>query len=171
MRTSQKILKIIRKIHLYLGVFIAPALLFFSFTGAVQTFNLHENTPGSSYTPSRWLVVLGQLHKKQTTVVPVRKARPSLPSGADPQGAKGSLNDSRPGPSAQTPAQTKSGAETPASAANRHLPMKVFFLLVAVGLTVSVLTGIYMAWKYTRPWLVIGLLLAGVVVPCALLGF
>jgi hypothetical protein len=77
MKTSQKILKLSRKIHLYIGIFIAPALLFFSFTGAVQTFNLHETTPGSAYTPPKWLVTLGQLHKKQTTIAPVRKPRPA----------------------------------------------------------------------------------------------
>jgi hypothetical protein len=171
MRTSQKILKLFRKIHLYIGVFIAPALLFFAFTGAIQTFNLHEPTPGSSYTPPRWLVVLGQLHKKQTTVVPVRKSKPPSASGDSARGTQGPPTDSHSSPSPQNPAPIKKGIEAPAPAGNRHLPMKVFFLSVAMGLTVSVLTGIYMAWKYTRPWLVIGLLLAGAVVPYMLLGF
>ena len=49
--------------------------------------------------------------------------------------------------------------------------MKIFFLLVAIGLAGSTLTGVYMAWKYTRPLLVISLLLAGVIVPCALFQF
>jgi hypothetical protein len=49
--------------------------------------------------------------------------------------------------------------------------MKIFFLLVAIGLAVSTLTGIYMAWKYAGPLLVISLLLAGIVAPCVLLRF
>jgi uncharacterized iron-regulated membrane protein len=168
MQSSQKILKLSRKIHLYVGVFIAPALLFFSFTGAVQTFNLHETTQGSSYTPPKWLMVLGQLHKKQTTVVPVRKMKPASASG---DGGQGAPDGSHAGASPQNPAQARKGVEAPAPTANHHLPMKVFFLLVAVGLAVSTLTGIYMTWRYARSWLVIALLLAGIIVPCVLLAF
>jgi len=37
MSASHKLLKYLRLLHLYTGVFIAPALLFFAFTGALQT--------------------------------------------------------------------------------------------------------------------------------------
>jgi len=48
--------------------------------------------------------------------------------------------------------------------------MKIFFLLVAMGLFFSTLTGLYMAYRYSRnPLLVSGLLLAGVVLPLLLL--
>src|ERR1700744_1811463 len=77
MSTSHAALKFLRKLHLYIGVFISPALLFFAFTGALQTFSLHETTQGSSYKPPTWAVKLGQLHKKQTLEVPVRKPRPA----------------------------------------------------------------------------------------------
>jgi hypothetical protein len=76
MSSSHTILKYTRLVHLYLGVFIAPALLFFAFTGALQTFSLHETTRGSSYKPPAWAVMLGQIHKKQTPIVPVRKLPP-----------------------------------------------------------------------------------------------
>jgi hypothetical protein len=49
--------------------------------------------------------------------------------------------------------------------------MKIFFLLVAVGLAISTLTGIYMAFKYDHTLVVIGLLISGIVVPSVLLGF
>ena len=62
-----------RLVHLYLGIFTAPALIFFAFTGALQTFSLHETTRGSAYKPPAWAVTLGQIHKKQTPVVPVRR--------------------------------------------------------------------------------------------------
>src|ERR1700722_6393355 len=87
MSTSHAILKLLRKLHLYIGVFIAPALLFFAFTGALQTFSLHETTQGSSYKPPAWLATLAQLHKKQTTTVPVRRPRPAFGDG--PAGGKG----------------------------------------------------------------------------------
>src|ERR1700744_2862455 len=76
MSSSHTLLKYLRLIHLYIGVFITPAILFFAFTGALQTFSLHETTRGSSYKPPAWAVVLGQIHKKQTPILPVRKAPP-----------------------------------------------------------------------------------------------
>src|ERR1700757_615591 len=77
MSSAHKLLKSLRLIHLYIGVFIAPALLFFAFTGALQTFSLHETTRGSSYKPPAWAVMLGQIHKKQTPIVPIRKPAPA----------------------------------------------------------------------------------------------
>jgi hypothetical protein len=168
MRTSQKIRKVLRKIHLYVGIFITPALLFFSFTGALQTFNLHESTPGSSYTPPKWLIALGQLHKKQTTASPAKKSRPTAAPG---ESAQGPSPDSRPGSSGQNPAQSARSVAASTPATSRHLPMKIFFLLVAVGLAISTLTGIYMAFKYDHTLVVIGLLISGIVVPSVLLGF
>ena len=76
MSKSHVFLKNIRLIHLYFGVFITPALIFFAVTGALQTFSLHETTRGSSYKPPAWIATLAQVHKKQTTVVPVRKLPP-----------------------------------------------------------------------------------------------
>jgi hypothetical protein len=168
MKTSQKILRLLRKIHLCVGLFTAPALLFFSFTGAMQTFSLHETSPGSSYTPPKWLVALGQLHKKQTTIVPVRNTKPVTASS---DAMQSSIADSRPGRPAENPAQSRKSADAPSLVGNRHLPMKIFFVLVATGLAVSTLSGIFMAWKSTRPLLVMSLLAAGAVVPCLLLAF
>ncbi len=51
MSSSHTFLRYTRLVHLYIGVFIAPALLFFALTGALQTFSLHETTRGSSYKP------------------------------------------------------------------------------------------------------------------------
>ena len=53
----------------------------------------------------------------------------------------------------------------------RHpLPLKIFFLLVSIGLVTSSLTGIYMTFLYKRnAGVIIGLLAAGIVVPIVLL--
>jgi len=157
MPTTAATLKFIRQTHLYAGVFIAPALLFFAFTGALQTFSLHETTPGSAYRPPAWVVRLSQLHKNQTIAVPLRK----LPPAADtPQGAK---------PANAAPAKAP---DVTAPKPKTHLPMKIFFLLVAIGLMTSTLTGLYMAYRYSRSWIAItGLLLAGIAIPLLLLGF
>jgi hypothetical protein len=142
MSSSHKILKVARQIHLYIGIFISPAILFFAITGALQTFSLHETTRGSDYKPPTWIATLAQLHKKQTTTVPVKHADASTPQ-----------------PSPEPPQKS-------------HLPMKIFFLLVAIGLFISTLTGIYMSYRFTRNKLVVtALLLAGIIVPLLLLPF
>jgi hypothetical protein len=144
-------LKTVRLGHHYLGVFLAPAILFFTFTGALQAFSFHESTTGSSYKPANWIVVLAQIHKKQTTQLPAHK----------------------PQPPASSPAGTSSSPETtvsPAQATNRAvhhpLPLKMFFLIVCVGLSASTATGLYMSYKYSRKKLLLAILfLAGIVVP------
>ncbi len=155
MSRSHTFLKYVRLIHLYLGVFITPALIFFAFTGAMQTFSLHETTRGSSYKPPAWIVTLGQLHKKQTTVVPVRKLPP-------PEKAATPVDKSRPdtaGPAQPSPAVPKP----------HTLPLKLFFLLVSIGLFTSTITGLYMSYKYIRNRvLVTAVLLAGIVIPAIL---
>ena len=57
-----------------------------------------------------------------------------------------------------------------AQAAHGSLPLKIFFLLVSVGLFISTFSGLYMSYKYSRSKLLVGiLLLAGIVVPIVLI--
>ncbi len=166
MPASRTFLKYTRVTHLYLGVFIAPALLFFAFTGALQTFSLHETTRGSNYKPPAWAVTLGQIHKKQTTVVPVRKP-PTPEKSADriatTPGAAASA--AQPGTSIPAP----SSAPVPAPRTHNAMPLKVFFLLVAIGLFVSTFSGLYMSYKYLHNKLLVTVILvAGIVLPVIL---
>jgi len=62
MSSSHTVLKYLRLIHLCIGVFIAPALLFFAFTGALQTFSLHETTRGSSVSIGLFVSTLSGLY-------------------------------------------------------------------------------------------------------------
>jgi outer membrane biosynthesis protein TonB len=173
MSSSHTFLKYIRLIHLYLGVFTTPALLFFAFTGALQTFSLHETTRGSSYKPPAWAVTLGQIHKKQTTVVPVRRLpppdkpsdRPDKPSDKPATDKSQSVSSA---PAQPAPNAPKS-PEVPAPKPHNALPLKIFFLLVAIGLFVSTLTGLYMSYKYIRNWtLITAILIVGIVIPILL---
>jgi hypothetical protein len=162
MSSSHTLLKSTRLIHLYIGVFIAPALLFFAFTGALQTFSLHETTRGSSYKPPAWAVTLAQIHKKQTPVVPARKtpAPEKSPDNAAPDKSQ-TLDPATPQP-APTPKSAGSTMPRPHNA----LPLKIFFLLVAIGLFTSTLSGLYMSYKYLRNrMLVTAILVVGIVVP------
>jgi hypothetical protein len=147
------LLKLLRQTHLYVGVFIAPAILFFAFTGSLQTFSLHETTPGSAYKPPAWIVTLAQLHKDQTIIVPARKLHPA--------------------PANKPIATDKPAAPKPPDAPQKtHLAMKIFFLLVAISLFTSTLTGITMSYKYNRnKFVVTGLLLAGIIIPLILTRF
>ena len=153
MSASHTFLKLARQLHLYIGVFIAPAVLFFAFTGGLQVFGLHETSRSSDYKPPAWLAVAGQLHKKQTDVMPVRKPRPveAAPSSSP----------------ANAPSPVKPDA--PAVPIRHPLPLKIFSTFVSLGLFVSTLLGLYMAYRYTRKHMLIStLLILGTVVPIAL---
>ena len=156
MTSSHKILKVARQVHLYIGIFISPAILFFALTGALQTFSLHETSRGSDYKPPTWIVTLAQLHKKQTTTIPVRKLRLAADS-----------------PKPDTPKPEKAAVpQAPEPPQKSHLPMKIFFLLVAIGLFTSTLTGITMSYMFVRNKLVVtALLVAGILIPLLLLRF
>ncbi len=176
MSTTHRILKLSRVIHLYLGVFMVPALLFFGITGGLQTFSLHETTRGSSYTPPAWLATLALLHKKQTTVAPVRRPRPPETAATIAAAAAATFPTRSParGASAARPAASPARPDERDGGRPKKnlLPMKIFFALVSISLCVSTLTGLYLAYRYSRkPMLVTGILVAGVVVPLLLLLF
>lgn len=76
----------IRLIHFYLGVFFAPLIIFFAFTGTLQVLKLHESyrdTPGSQ---GDWIAWFGQFHKEQAwippKVAPAKAAPPKAPAGS-----------------------------------------------------------------------------------------
>jgi len=172
MPMSASTLKVIRQIHLYIGIFVAPALLFFAFTGALQTFRLHETTQGSSYKPAAWMVTLGQLHKNQTTDAPVRKPRPADDATKAEKPASDAPRHNKAAVSAPGPAPASMPADPLVSKAKTHLAMKLFFLLVAIGLFTSTLSGIAMAYKYNRnKFVVAGLFIAGILIPLLLTRF
>ncbi|HVG26819.1 MAG TPA: hypothetical protein VM865_04360 [Acidobacteriaceae bacterium] len=155
MSNSASLLRLVRTIHLYFGVFIAPALLFFAITGAIQTLSLHE-AAGTDYKAPALLAELGQLHKKQTTEFP---KRPAQPEGARP-----------PAPAAAKPPTPALPPVTLAGKQKQHLPMKLFFLAVSLGLFTSVLTGLFMSYKYARnKSLVTAALITGALLPLLLL--
>jgi hypothetical protein len=154
MRTQAKILKAVRLLHLYLGIFIAPALLFFAISGPLLTFSFHSSVKGSSYKPARWIVVMSQLHKKQTVELPQRKGQSPVPAAAG-----------TPQPAVTPVPRT----QTNDSAPHNPLPLKIFFLIVSAGLAASTVSGLYMSYKYSRNKLPAAVfLLLGIVVPIVL---
>ena len=217
--SSTSLLRIFRITHLYFGVFITPALLFFALTGALQSFGLHEtNRDHPNYKPAQWIAVLAQIHKKQTAVLPVRKPQPGAekapalnpappdatpheghgqhdgqapgeaaapsvtPSAAkaEPQPRLETSSQPRPEPKSQPVSQPRVEAPSqpvpapPASPARTRnpVPLRVFFVLVCLGLFTSTITGLYMSYKYVRNTRLVTLtLIAGIVIPPLLLLF
>lgn len=144
-------LKNIRLLHYYLGLFFSPALLLFTFSGALQTFNLHQANARTGYLPPTWVIEMAQIHKKQTMSLPKEKTKPAPPE-----------SDAR---DTVAPKKASSSASGKSS-----LPLKCFVLVMSVGLMATTLLGIYMAFRYGRnPLLVWGLLIAGTLLPAALL--
>ncbi len=119
-------IKVMRSIHLYLGVFFTPLLLFFILTGSLQTFNLHEKHKTDSYQPPAIIKSLSDVHKDQ---------------------------------------RWTSGDVKPESSK----PFRWLVLLMAVGLIVSAILGVIMAFKYTKAWAVWACLFGGTVIPCIFL--
>lgn len=161
---THRLLKAFRTLHLYLGVFTAPALLFFAITGGLQSFGLHETSRDGSYRAPMWLQSVAHLHKKQSLDVPVRKAPPPRAgAGAGDPAAR----------AAAAPAGADARAKAAAPAPQRNLlPMKIYFALVSLALAMSTLTGVYMASRFPRDRRrFIATLAAGFVVPGLLLLF
>jgi len=155
MAATHRWLKPFRTLHLYFGVFTAPALLFFAFTGALQSVNLHEGARGSDYKPPEWIASIAHMHKKQSFDMPGKRPSP-----------KASVANAKVAP-------PRANAK-PSPAPDKHnlWPMKIFFVLVSLSLLLSTLTGIYMGWRYTRDRRRYGATLAaGVLVPAMLLLF
>ena len=142
-----KTLQKLRRYHLYLGVFFAPAIIFFSISGALQTFHLHEEK-GYGTTPPKWIVWLASVHKDQE---PPHEAK-------SPPDLRGK-HKVDPRPSGPT-----------AAALPNPLPLKIFVLLMALGLLLSALVGltIALANRVTRRRY-LAILVAGAIAPMVLL--
>ena len=143
---------LIRQWHLWLGMLIAPSLLMFSFSGALQIFRLQESHPG--YTPPAVIERMGRLHKDQ--VFAPEKKRPAPPAASAPASGRAAV-----APRAET--------ARPGPTLSKRL-LQWFFTLVSVGLIISTLLGIWMGavvsrWKVSARWM----LAAGLVVPVLLI--
>ncbi len=140
----------LRQWHAYIGLFIAPSVLFLAVTGAIQLFNLHE--AHGNYRPAALVERLSAVHKDQVFERPERK-----PHGEGPESAPA-------GSAEQHPADDTDDVNP------TTLALKWFFLIVACGLTVSTCIGVWMGMTQVRRralgwWL----LIAGTGVPVGLL--
>jgi hypothetical protein len=144
----------IRRWHSYIGLLIAPSVLFFSLTGAAQLFNLHE--AHGNYHPPALLEKLSSVHQDQVFGAGHHHDQPDPPTQS---------GDS----AADSPAPAEEGKHGDEPAAGTLL-LKCYFVLVALGLAVSTAFGLWMGLVQTRrkrlSWLLVA---AGTAIPVILL--
>jgi hypothetical protein len=142
----------LRRWHSYIGLFMAPSLIFFALTGAVQIFNLHE--AHGDYKPALLLEKLSAVHKDQVFAPPHEH---SPPAGAQPAAP-------------DLTGHQKSDDDEDEHTSLPTLALKVFFLLIALGVVASSSIGIWMGFTQLRRSPVAWWLLAvGALIPVGLL--
>jgi hypothetical protein len=131
----------LRRVHYYAGVFFAPTIIFFAFSGVMQVFKLHEayrDVPGAQ---GDWIAWMSQVHK-ESALIPPRAA----PAKATPR-----------------------DAATPPRAEKPH-PFKWFAALMGVSLIGAALAGLWIAYNYPkRRRSFFATLVAGIVIPILIL--
>jgi hypothetical protein len=111
-------LRSLRQWHHLIGVFLAPAILFFAFSGLIQVLGWQDarNPP-----PAGWVSAIAGIHKKQAwpkprPAEPARKPAAARPAGGDDHDHGGLFS-----------------------------PLKIFAMLVAIGLFTTTLIGLTIA--------------------------
>jgi hypothetical protein len=136
-------LRSLRQWHHYIGVFLAPAVLFFAFSGLIQVLGWQDlrNPP-----PAGWVSAIAGIHKKQALPKP-RPAEPARKLAAAPRAGGDDDHDH-----------------------DAFTPLKIFALLTAIGLFTTTLIGLTIALgtRNLRRQSLIALGL-GIVVPVVLL--
>ena len=119
-------MKKIRALHFYLGVFFAPLIIFFAFSGTLQVFKLHEAYRAAPGQPGDWMAWFGSFHKEQAWIAP----RPAPAKAASPPagGAKA------------RPAQEERSVWAQ--------PMKWLVAAMGLSLMATAMLGLYMAFSY-----------------------
>lgn len=149
----------LRKLHRYLGVFFTPAILFFAFTGALQTFGLHESEQRGEPPPVAWIAALASVHKDQHLPQPRQAAAPR----------KAPVVDAAPPPDTAA-AKPRPPAADAHEKGKSTLPLKLFVLAVAIGLCISSLLGMTLAFSNPRNRKEAGvMLMLGTLLPLLLL--
>lgn len=147
----------VRRIHTYLGLLIAPSVLLFAITGALQIYKLHEAHEG--YVPPPVVEKLGMVHKVQA--YKVRGKRPAPPAAEAAKAAPAA---------AKAPEAKPAEAKAPAKPKLAVTLLKAIFLLVSIALAAATVLGAWMAVAYGREkklsWILLGV---GTVIPAVLI--
>jgi len=143
---TPRTMQTLRRYHLYLGMFFAPAILLFALSGALQTFRLQEEK-GWGSTPPSWIVWMASVHKDS------RRPKAKPVAAGD-----------------HKPVAPKAAPRVPEGKPPFTLPMKIFAALLAAGLFLSTVLGMLIALnnRATRR-MSLTMFAAGTVLPLVLL--
>lgn len=146
---NPKTMRRLRQLHLYVGVFFAPAILFFAISGGLQSFRLQQASGWDGAPPPQWMAVMGSVHIDQR-----------LPDAQPEQ---------KPGAQAPKPAVDPAKLAERKAKAQKALPMKIFTAALGAALALATLLGaaIAITMKSTRRVSLL-MLAAGAVVPILL---
>jgi hypothetical protein len=146
----------IRRWHSYIGCFMAPSVLFFALTGALQLFSLHE--AHGQYQPAPIVEKLSSVHKDQVFAFGDHHAQPD----AVHEVAKSEADAAPASPANDHADGDKSGIAT--------FLLKGFFLLIALCLALSTTFGLWIGLSQPNrkriSWL---LVISGTLIPLGLL--
>jgi hypothetical protein len=144
-----------REWHSYISAFIAPMMLFFASSGALQIFNLHESHGG--YVAPAIIRATARIHKDQEAgTEPARRFEDRVPGGVQPP--FGSRRGEGPG-----------GGEG-RTWSTPTLFLKWLFFLEACALVITTLLGIWIGVVHAkRQRTIIALLVAGTLLPSILI--
>ena len=120
-------IKAFKVTHRYLGLFFAPAVLFFAFSGALQVFGWHETGRGSNYVPARWIVEIAQLHKKQTLSIPAPKVKEQAVDSKEDRSSVAKKDNKKRG---------------------SNFALKCFVFVMSIALMMTTVLGMVMAFQY-----------------------
>ena len=136
----------VRQFHFYIGVFLAPLIVLFALSGALQTFRLQEEK-GWGGTPPVWIETIASIHK-DSKLPKLVVADTNKPAGAE---------------AVKKPVK-------PRPAPVNKLPMQILVVTMGVGLLLSALLGVTIALNSpaTRRISLV-MLAAGTVLPILLL--
>jgi hypothetical protein len=140
---------IVRRLHMCVSVFVAPSLLFFALTGALQTFRIPDQK-----TAPELIQKLARVHKDD--VFAVKPPRPKRPDAAG--GHQGGRDTADKAPEAKPQPKPSTTA------------LKWFFAAISAGIVLTTLFGLWMALVQSRQKLVLwALLIAGAAAPILIL--
>jgi len=147
----------VRQYHSYLGAFIAPSVLFFAVTGALQLFSLHE--AHGDYRPPALIEKLSAVHKDQRFAIKARRHAP--PAEAAHRGEDGQADADH---------EHDHAASSSKRATARGLVLKWLFLAISISLIISTCLGVWMAITSSRRKVVVwALLILGAALPVLIL--
>lgn len=136
--------------HGYIGMLIAPTVLFMAATGILQVYSLHEAHAG--YTPPSIVELFGRVHKDQVFRAPPRRESHDAHASARP------------------PQEHAAPAQASQTATLARTALKAFLASAAGLLIVSTLIGVWMALRQGQRWPThAALLVLGAVVPVLLI--